>query len=137
MFCFEVSLNNELKFVSGHEHMEKMRFSLYLNNISGPLLYVVDADLKPGESHTDQAYWHGPEPKINDEIKIKIVECTSPNKPSRLVTRGTKQDTNGNNLLYCSICGKSQTESKKIVRSKDVNVCNECVELLVEICNEA
>jgi len=136
MFCFEVSLNNELKYVAGHERMESMRFSLYLKD-SGPLLYVVDAYLKPGQSHTEDAFWHGPEPKINDEIKIKIVECDSPDKPSRIVTRGTKQDSNGEKLLHCSICGKSQAEAKKLVRSKDVNVCNECVELLVEICNEA
>ncbi len=34
-----------------------------------------------------------------------------------------------NNLLYCSFCGKSQHEVKKLIAGPNVFICNECVEL--------
>ncbi|MDT8282805.1 MAG: ATP-dependent Clp protease ATP-binding subunit ClpX [Gammaproteobacteria bacterium] len=44
--------------------------------------------------------------------------------------------TTGNNsekLLYCSFCGKSQHEVKKLIAGPSVYVCNECVELCNDI----
>lgn len=39
----------------------------------------------------------------------------------------------GEKLLYCSFCGKSQHEVKKLIAGPSVFVCNECVELCNDI----
>lgn len=39
-------------------------------------------------------------------------------------------------LLYCSFCGKSQHEVKKLIAGPSVYVCNECVELCNDIIRE-
>ncbi|MBN9890091.1 hypothetical protein I6N89_22555 [Pelagibaca abyssi] len=38
--------------------------------------------------------------------------------------------------LRCSFCGKPQTEVKKIIAGPSAYICNECVSLCAEICNE-
>ena len=38
-----------------------------------------------------------------------------------------------NNEIFCSFCGKSQDEVKKIIAGSDVYICNECVELSMDI----
>jgi ATP-dependent Clp protease ATP-binding subunit ClpX len=40
------------------------------------------------------------------------------------------------NTLYCSFCGKSQHEVRKLIAGPTVFICNECVELCMEIMNE-
>ena len=42
----------------------------------------------------------------------------------------------GNKTLYCSFCGKSQTEVKKLIAGPSVFVCDECVELCNDIIKE-
>ena len=37
------------------------------------------------------------------------------------------------NPLYCSFCGKSQHEVRKLIAGPTVFICNECVELCREI----
>jgi ATP-dependent Clp protease ATP-binding subunit ClpX len=48
------------------------------------------------------------------------------------------KDTNGddNKLLYCSFCGKSQHDVKKLIAGPSVFVCDECVELCNDIIRE-
>jgi len=43
---------------------------------------------------------------------------------------------NRSHEVSCSFCGKSQSAVKKIVVGPGVFICNECVELCVEIVNE-
>ena len=38
--------------------------------------------------------------------------------------------------IFCSFCGKSQDEVKKIIAGSDVFICNECVELSMDILRE-
>jgi ATP-dependent Clp protease ATP-binding subunit ClpX len=40
------------------------------------------------------------------------------------------------NQIFCSFCGKSQDEVKKIIAGSDVFICNECVELSMDILRE-
>jgi ATP-dependent Clp protease ATP-binding subunit ClpX len=40
------------------------------------------------------------------------------------------------NTLYCSFCGKSQHEVKKLIAGPTVYICNECVELCMDIVQE-
>lgn len=40
------------------------------------------------------------------------------------------------NTLYCSFCGKSQHEVRKLIAGPTVFICNECVELCIDIIQE-
>src|SRR5271155_1020320 len=40
------------------------------------------------------------------------------------------------NTLYCSFCGKSQHEVRKLIAGPTVFICNECVELCMDIIRE-
>ena len=43
---------------------------------------------------------------------------------------------NNKNILYCSFCGKSQHEVRKLIAGPTVFVCDECVELCMDIIKE-
>jgi len=47
-----------------------------------------------------------------------------------------KMDGKGEKLLYCSFCGKSQHEVRKLIAGPSVFVCDECVELCNDIIRE-
>ena len=40
------------------------------------------------------------------------------------------------NVLYCSFCGKSQHEVRKLIAGPTVFICDECVELCMDIIRE-
>ncbi|MCV9917034.1 ATP-dependent Clp protease ATP-binding subunit ClpX, partial [Burkholderia pseudomallei] len=41
--------------------------------------------------------------------------------------------SNSEKLLYCSFCGKSQHEVKKLIAGPSVFICDECIDLCNEI----
>ena len=45
-------------------------------------------------------------------------------------------NTNNKNILYCSFCGKSQHEVRKLIAGPTVFICDECVELCMDIIKE-
>ena len=45
-------------------------------------------------------------------------------------------DKNNKNILYCSFCGKSQHEVRKLIAGPTVFICDECVELCMDIIKE-
>ena len=45
-------------------------------------------------------------------------------------------DKNNKNILYCSFCGKSQHEVRKLIAGPTVFICDECVELCMDIIRE-
>lgn len=45
----------------------------------------------------------------------------------------TTQNSSGDNTLYCSFCGKSQHDVKKLIAGPTVFICDECIELCNEI----
>ena len=47
-----------------------------------------------------------------------------------------KSDKPEKNDLYCSFCGKSQHEVKKLIAGPTVFICDECVELCMDIIKE-
>ena len=47
-----------------------------------------------------------------------------------------QKDGGSSKLLYCSFCGKSQHEVKKLIAGPSVYVCDECVELCNDIIRE-
>ena len=45
-------------------------------------------------------------------------------------------NNNNKNILYCSFCGKSQHEVRKLIAGPTVFICDECVELCMDIIKE-
>ncbi|MCH8489906.1 MAG: AAA family ATPase, partial [Oceanicaulis sp.] len=50
------------------------------------------------------------------------------------MTKATTGD--GKSTLYCSFCGKSQHEVRKLIAGPTVFICDECVELCMDIIRE-
>ena len=44
-----------------------------------------------------------------------------------------KKGTSSEKVLYCSFCGKSQHEVKKLIAGPSVFICDECIELCNDI----
>ena len=44
--------------------------------------------------------------------------------------------TEGGKILYCSFCGKSQHEVRKLIAGPSVFICDECVKLCNDIIRE-
>jgi ATP-dependent Clp protease ATP-binding subunit ClpX len=47
-----------------------------------------------------------------------------------------KKGTTGEKVLYCSFCGKSQHEVKKLIAGPSVFICDECIELCNDIISD-
>jgi ATP-dependent Clp protease ATP-binding subunit ClpX len=47
--------------------------------------------------------------------------------------KGKNTDANGEKTLFCSFCGKSQHEVKKLIAGPSVFICDECIDLCNEI----
>jgi ATP-dependent Clp protease ATP-binding subunit ClpX len=52
------------------------------------------------------------------------------NRPN---TMAEKKGASGEKILYCSFCGKSQHEVKKLIAGPSVFICDECIELCNDI----
>ena len=48
----------------------------------------------------------------------------------------SKVGSDSKNTLYCSFCGKSQHEVKKLIAGPSVFICDECIELCNDIIRE-
>ena len=48
----------------------------------------------------------------------------------------SKSGDDGTKLLYCSFCGKSQHEVRKLIAGPSVFICDECVDLCNDIIRE-
>ena len=52
------------------------------------------------------------------------------------MTDKRKGDGDHGKLLYCSFCGKSQHEVRKLIAGPSVYICDECVDLCNDIISE-
>ena len=52
------------------------------------------------------------------------------------MSKAGDSDTSSKNTLYCSFCGKSQHEVRKLIAGPTVFICDECVELCMDIIRE-
>ncbi|MEM6811928.1 MAG: ATP-dependent Clp protease ATP-binding subunit ClpX [Pseudomonadota bacterium] len=52
------------------------------------------------------------------------------------MSKSDEDNTDSKNTLYCSFCGKSQHEVRKLIAGPNVFICNECVELCMDIIRE-
>ncbi|MDG1942668.1 MAG: ATP-dependent protease ATP-binding subunit ClpX [Halioglobus sp.] len=53
-----------------------------------------------------------------------------------MTDKTTKTGDDGSKLLYCSFCGKSQHEVRKLIAGPSVFICDECVDLCNDIIRE-
>ncbi|MDE0951687.1 MAG: ATP-dependent protease ATP-binding subunit ClpX [Halioglobus sp.] len=53
-----------------------------------------------------------------------------------MTNKTTKTGDDGSKLLYCSFCGKSQHEVRKLIAGPSVFICDECVDLCNDISRE-
>ena len=53
-----------------------------------------------------------------------------------MADRKQGKNSSGERLLYCSFCGKSQHEVRKLIAGPSVFICDECVELCNDIIRE-
>ena len=53
-----------------------------------------------------------------------------------IILRDIYYKRNTKNILYCSFCGKSQHEVRKLIAGPTVFICDECVELCMDIIKE-
>ena len=53
-----------------------------------------------------------------------------------MVNMSSSGSTSNKNTLFCSFCGKSQHEVKKLIAGPTVFICDECVELCMDIIKE-
>lgn len=78
----------------------------------------------------------------NQEFAFFIIMCyhiVRLLRQSFLIFRGVTcmyDNTNTNDAVRCSFCGKTQEEVKKIVAGPGVYICNECIDLCKEIIDE-
>ena len=69
--------------------------------------------------------------ELRDEAMAAQMETLKLQQRVRATMPGYKEEKEG--ALYCSFCGKSQYEVVKLISGPSVWICNECVELSVDI----
>ena len=65
-----------------------------------------------------------------EKMLAAVYETESDFRTKQKKTKGGK---NEKNTLYCSFCGKSQHEVKKLIAGPSVFICEECTELCMTI----
>lgn len=136
MICYEIWVNGERVCLAGAERIRGVQASLILPGHGKSALFFVNADTEPSETLRETFNWAHREIHLNDELKIKLVESETPDRPASVKSFGTKTEGTGEKKISCSFCGQSQDEVKKIVAGHQANVCSECFKLLEEIFNE-
>lgn len=65
-----------------------------------------------------------------------IAAYTSREGPRKVDKMASNSGNDSKNTLYCSFCGKSQHEVRKLIAGPTVFICDECVELCMDIIRE-
>ena len=72
----------------------------------------------------------------NSNISSAKIEATVPASDERLLSVAGQQNPAPPKTLYCSFCGKSQHEVRKLIAGPEVYICDECVELCTDFVND-
>src|SRR6516165_3561303 len=89
---------------------------------------------------------------LRDALKAKTIEITHSESlelianafgysnwnilAAKIEAAGRQQEPTGPKALYCSFCGKSQHEVRKLIAGPTVYICDGCVELCVDFIRE-
>ena len=134
MLCYEIWVNGKRVCVAGAENVRGVQATLILRNSAA--LFFVRADTEVSNSLGESFTWLNREVARDDEVRINLVESETPDKPESTKFFGTKIDSEGRKLVYCSFCGQSAKEAEKMVAGFAANVCSECFKLLEESFHE-
>jgi hypothetical protein len=76
--------------------------------------------------------------KAHLTVKISLTAMEVATMPEASATQNPATDTGAGAkpALYCTFCGKSQFEVKKLISGPAVFICDECVALCVKICED-
>jgi ClpX C4-type zinc finger protein len=136
MICYEVWVNGKRLCTAGAEKMRSIYASLIFPKQINRALFMVGVDTEPTKSLRENVFWVDRGLKLNDEIKIKIVERHTADKPKSVKSFGTKITASGKKKLSCSFCGKGEKQVPRLITGSGANVCSECVQLAVDILND-
>lgn len=64
--------------------------------------------------------------------KDKVVSLGSKKKQSKDDTAKSKQEETNNEVVYCSFCGRPNTQVIKMIQGPGVNICSECTMIAVQ-----
>ena len=70
------------------------------------------------------------EVKMTDEKVVKLGQKRT-KKPSETQHKN-QEETLNNELVYCSFCGRPNTEVIKMIQGPGVNICSECTMIAVQ-----
>ena len=133
MLCFEISINGEWKYTAGIDDAEQLEARLETLGSSDEVVFSVTAFPPSERSYPHFANWGTAPCSVGDEVRIRLVDVDKPDLPRHSnYGEGKPVDVNGETPL-CSFCGKEKEEVKKLIAGPKVFICNECVELCVDI----
>ena len=66
-------------------------------------------------------------------LSARIEAAEPPSRDERPVSAATHNEPTPPKILYCSFCGKSQHEVRKLIAGPSVFICDECVDLCTDI----
>ncbi len=133
MLCYETQINGKKACLAGHEKMEGIQFSIYYGTrMPHPHLSII-ARVRTSDSLAQDAQWEPPHLKLGDEVLVRLIDCDNPDPPSKYVSFGSKLHPMEEAELFCSFCGRSQNEVKKLIRGAAANACDECIKMLNEM----
>jgi hypothetical protein len=72
----------------------------------------------------------------NWNILSAKIEAAKPHPEAAGALSSASTADSGTHTLYCSFCGKSQHDVRKLIAGPLVNICDECVELCTDIVKE-
>ncbi len=133
MLSFEVWINDKKEYTIGFENAEE--FGVYLSchpELQHDFASFEASGYAPSENeYPDEIKWGTKSIRIGDEVKIKIIDTENPDLPSRTAQNiGLIPETK--HAMLCSNCGKTHLETKSLVRTERIALCNECVESIID-----
>ena len=132
MVCYEISVNGKLLSKASVSECDQLEAALAkLVGEREPILNftVFSPSARYPNKHIS---WQTDQIDVGDELLIRIVEDDG----SSDATIKTIEDLNAEvvSKCFCSFCGKGDREVPSMIAGKDgVFICNECVELCVDI----
>ena len=132
MLCYEIWLNDNKLCQCGHEDMGTIQASLFYAEGMPSTHLTVSAVLKTTDKLKQDAKWASKFLETGDEVKLKIVECDSPEPPKELKPFGTRLHPSSKKELFCSFCGQSENKVEKMYEGMGGNICTECAKLCLE-----
>src|ERR1700684_3702984 len=91
-------------------------------------------NLRKIEKDTDRDYFMSPQQAVEYGIIDEVIVSRRHSKQAAGGTMAKHDDRSGN--WFCSFCGKSQDEVRKLIAGPTVYICDECIDLCNDIIAE-